>query len=383
MKISVKTAAAALAIIALAVFAWWWQQRAPRASATSAEATAVAGAPGAASRVTVEVGKVERLRLVDDAQAVGTLRSNQAVTLRPEVSGRIQSINFRDGQRVQRGQLLVQLDDTLQQAQVRQAKAQEALQQSQLRRNRELAAQNFVSQNAVEQSAAALEVAQAQSALAQAQLARMRITAPFDGVAGLRQVDVGDYVKDGADLVNIDDLSQIWVDYSLPERYLARIEVGQDVEVILDALADRRFKGRVHALEAQVDADGRALRVRARLDNRDGLLRPGMFARTRTVFGVRNDALVVPEEALVPDGGKQYLIKVVEGPSGNVSQRLEARLGVRVPGRVEILDGLAAGDLVVTAGQARLMREDHMPLRIVDIGAASKPVAGTASAVAP
>ena len=321
----------------------------------------------------VEVGKVVRLRIEDDALAVGTLRSRQGVMLRPEVSGRIARLSFGDGQRVRRGQLLVQLDDILQVAQVRQAEAQAGIARTNLQRNRELVAQNFVSQSVVDQSAAALEVAMAQVALSKAQLERMKILAPFDGVAGIRSVNIGDYVKDGADLVNIEDTSQVWVDFRLPERYLARLKTGQPVEVVLDAMPGRTFKGQVDALDSQLDANGRSLLVRARLANPDGVLRTGMFARTRTLFAVRENALVVPEEALVPQGGKQFLIKVVDGPKGDkVSQRLEASLGVRVPGKVEILAGVAEGDLVVTAGQTRLLRGEALPVRVIDLADAGK-----------
>jgi membrane fusion protein, multidrug efflux system len=362
----------------LGVAAWWWQNRqvpaapagTPSAGAASAPRTAGAGGGAPGGPAAVEVGKVEATTLQDDAQAVGSLRARQGVVLRPEVSGRIAALGFKDGQRVKRGQLLVQLDDTLQQAQLKQAEAQASIARTNLQRNRDLVAQNFVSQSAVDQSAAALEVAAAQVALSQAQLARMRIVSPFDGMAGIRAVDLGDYVKDGADLVKIEDLSQVLVDFRLPERYIARVKPGQAVEVSLDAMPGRRFAGRIDALDSVIDADGRSLLVRARLDNPEGVLKSGLFARTRIVFAQRDNALVVPEEALVPQGGKQYLFKVIDGPNGKVSQRIEARIGLRLPGKVEILEGLHAGDLVVTAGQARLARGDAVPLRVVDIGKA-------------
>jgi membrane fusion protein (multidrug efflux system) len=368
----IHTWVALLGIVALAAAAWWWQKH-PTGSLTGTGVTAAPAdsrsraAPGGDKAVSVEVGMVEVMTLEEDAQAVGSLRSRQGVTLRPEVSGRIVKLAFNDGQRVRAGQLLVQLDDTLQQAQLRQARAQAGIASTNLQRNRELVTQNFISQSAVDQSAAALEVAEAQVALAQAQLSRMQIVAPFDGVAGIRSVNLGDYVKDGADLVNIEDLSQMWVDFRLPERFIARVKPGQVVAVSLDAIAGRQFQGKVDALDAIVDANGRSLLVRARLDNPGGVLKSGLFARTRIVFARRENALVVPEEALVPQGGKQYLIKVIDGPGGRSSQRIEAKLGLRLPGKAEILEGLAAGDKVVTAGQSRLMRDEGLPLRIVDL----------------
>jgi membrane fusion protein (multidrug efflux system) len=321
--------------------------------------------------------------IADDAQAVGSVRARQGVMLRPEVSGRISKIGFRDGQRVKSGQLLVQLDDSLQRAQLQQAEAQASIARTNLQRNRELVAQNFVSASVVDQSAAALQVAEAQVALARAQLERMRILAPFDGAAGISSVSLGDYVKDGADLVSIEDTSSMWVDFRLAERFLPNLRQGQGVEIQLDAMPGRKFAGRIDAIDALLDANGRSLLVRAQLANTGGELRSGMFARTRVVFAVREKALVVPEEALVPQGGKQYLVKVVEGPNGKVSQRLEARVGARLPGKAEILEGLAHGDLVVTAGHARLMRPEPQPVQIVEVGAgraASRPTAGAAPA---
>lgn len=366
-----------LVVVGLAAaggLAWWLQNRAPSGSTAQQPGAALRDAnpeaPGsgaAAGTAAVEIGRVEVMRLEDDTQAVGTLRSRQGVMLKPEVSGRVARLTFADGQRVRKAQLLVQLDDTLQMAQLKQADAQASIARTNLQRNRELVAQNFISQSAVDQSLANLQVAEAQVALAQAQLSRMQIVAPFDGVVGIRSVNVGDYVKDGADLVNIEDTTQVWVDFRLPERYLAQLRPGQQVEVALDAMPGRSFRAQIDALDSQLDANGRSLLVRARLANPDGALRTGMFARTRTLLAVRDSALVVPEEALVPQGGKQYLIKVVDGAQGKVSQRLEARIGVRVPGKVEILNGVAEGDVVVTAGQGRLLRGDGLPVRVVDL----------------
>ncbi|MEI8264123.1 MAG: efflux RND transporter periplasmic adaptor subunit [Betaproteobacteria bacterium] len=380
----------AVAVLGLALIsggAWWYQNKAgtgdakPPAGVDSAAKPGAGGAGpgtggpagprgpgGAGGPPAVEVAKVEVARLEDDSQAVGSLRARQGVVLKPEVSGRIQTLSFGDGQRIQKGQLMVQLDDTLQQAQLKQADASAAIARTNLQRSRELAAQNFVSQSAVDQNAAALEVSQAQVALAQAQLSRMKILAPFDGITGIRSVSVGDYVKDGADLVMIEDVLSLWVDFRLPERYLSRLKPGQSVEVVLDAIPDRKFKAQVDAIDAQLDANGRSVLVRARMPNADGRLRGGMFARVRAVFDVRDKALVVPEEALVPLGNRQVVFKVIDAPGGGkVAQRADVKIGMRVPGRVEILDGVTAGDVLVIAGQARLMRGENLAVRVVDL----------------
>jgi membrane fusion protein (multidrug efflux system) len=380
---------AVLGLVVAGSAAWWWQHRGVSPASVASAGPSGTGAPGArgpagaggpaapggrgpGGPAAVEVASAQAVRLVDEESAVGSLRSRQGVMLRPEVSGRIAAFGFTEGQRVRRGQMLVQLDDTLPRAQLKQAEAQAAIARTQLQRNRDLVAQNFVSQSAVDQSAAALEVAEAQVAVARAQVERMRIVAPFDAVAGLRTVNLGDYVKDGADLVSLEDTSSMWVDFRLPERVLSRLRTGQPVDAEMEALPGRAFKGRIEAVDAQVDANGRSLLVRARLDNGGGVLKPGMFARVRTVFGVREKALVVPEEALVPQGGKQFLILVVDGPEGKVSRRIEARMGLRQPGRVEILEGVRPGDQVVVAGQARLLRGEGLPVKVVEVGRAGQ-----------
>jgi membrane fusion protein (multidrug efflux system) len=322
------------------------------------------------------VARVAKASFVDDTQSLGTLRARRSVVVRPEASGRIQALKFTDGQRVRKGALLVQLDDTLQQAQLQQAEASASIARTNLQRSRELAAQNFVSQSAVDQNAAALEVAMAQVALAQAQVGRMRIMAPFDGITGIRSVNVGDYVKDGAELVVLEDLGALWVDFRLPERYLSRLREGQSVELSLDAMPGKTYQAKVVALDAQLDTNGRALLVRASLANEDGRLRGGMFARVRTVFSTRDQALVVPEEALVPVGDDQVVFKVVDGERGKIARRVSVRIGARLPGKVEIVDGLAEGDVVVVAGQARLVRGNNLPVRVVDL---NRPASGGAA----
>jgi RND family efflux transporter MFP subunit len=233
-------------------------------------------------------------RIQDDAQAVGGLRSRQSVMLQPEVAGRVVKIGFDDGSRVKRGQLLVQLDDVLPRAELSQAQAQLSIARANLQRNQDLVAQNFVAQRVLDESQANLQVAEAQVALAQARLQRMRFVAPFDGTVGLRRINLGEFVKDGANLVNLEDTSALTVGFRLPERYQSRIAVGQTVQVRLDALPGKRFDARVQALDPLLDADGRSIAVRATiLASAGDELRPGMFACVLTVFAVDEAALVI------------------------------------------------------------------------------------------
>jgi membrane fusion protein, multidrug efflux system len=350
--------------------AWWLQNRQAPATAAAAPANAARG-PGAAGTPGVEVTRVKAVRLQDDAQAVGTLRSRQSVTLKPEVSGRVARIAFADGAQVKAGQLLVQLDDTLQRAELSQAQAQLSIARANLKRNQELVAENFVATRVVEESQANLQVAEAQVALATARMQRMRITAPFNGTVGLRSINLGQYVGDGDDLVNLEDTSLLTVDFRLPERYQSSIATDQGVQVQLDALPGKIFEAKVLAVDPLLDANGRSIAVRAVMPRTPGAdLRPGMFARVLIVFSVNDAALVVPEEAMVPQGGKQFVFLLDEQGQGDakklVSRRVEVEPGVRRGAEVEIVKGVSAGDTVVVAGQQRLQR-DGTPVRVVNM----------------
>jgi membrane fusion protein (multidrug efflux system) len=316
----------------------------------------------------VEVAKVERMTLVDETQAVGSLRSRQGVMLRPEVGGRVKQILFSDGQRVRKGQLMVQFEDQLQQAQVAQARAELSIAEANHKRNQELVAQNFISQRSLDESAAALEVSRAKLSLAQATLARLQVLAPFDGITGLKQINVGDYLKDGADMVNVEDIDAVLLDFRLPERFQAKIRAGQKAQLTVDALPGRPFMAIVQAVDPLIEANGRSVGVRGCIDNRQQQLRPGMFARVNAVFGSRDNALVIPEEAIIPQGGRTFVVKVVAGdkPGALVSERVAVKVGLRQPGKVEIVEGLSAGDTVVTAGHQRLQK-DGTAVRVVDL----------------
>lgn len=319
---------------------------------------------GAAGPIAVEVFQVKPSTVQEDLQAVGSLQSNESVILRPEVSGRIAAIGFKDGQVVRKGQMLIALDNSLNAAEVAQMQAEYDLALANLKRSEDLASRKFISSSAQDTAASNAQVAEAKLKLAQARSSKMRIVAPFDGVVGIRSVSLGDYVKDGTDLVNVEDVHILKVDFRLPERNLTQIKVGQGIEVVADALPGERFSGNIDAINPRIDANGRSLEIRARLDNTGGKLRPGMFVRVRVIVGERTNALLVPEEAIVPQGADFYVYKVVEGQA----LRVPVKIGVRREALVEIVEGLKTGDQVVTAGM-RLSR-DGQPVRILQPGAA-------------
>jgi membrane fusion protein (multidrug efflux system) len=366
-----------LAILGISIAsgaAWWWQNKAPDAQAGKTATASTPSGPGPAvgggpARPTsVEVAKVESMTLVDETQAVGSLRSRQGVMLRPEVGGRVKQIFFNDGQRVRKGQLMVQFDDQLPQAQLAQARAELSIAEANHKRNQELVAQNFISQRSLDESSAALEVSRAKLSLAQATLQRLQVLAPFDGITGLKQINVGDYLKDGADMVNVEDIDAMLLDFRLPERFLAKIRAGQKAQLTVDALPGRPFSAIIQAVDPLIDANGRSVGVRGCIDNRQQQLRPGMFARVNAVFGSRENALVIPEEAIIPQGGRTFVVRIIPGdkPEVKVSERVAVKVGLRLPGKVEILEGLSAGDTVVTAGHQRLQK-DGTVVRVVDL----------------
>jgi membrane fusion protein (multidrug efflux system) len=318
-----------------------------------------AASKGGAAPVPVNVLVVSPGRVQEDLQAVGSLQSNESVVLRPEVAGRIAQIAFKDGQAVKRGQLLVALDSTVNAAEVAKARAEWDLARSNQKRADDLASKNFISSSAQEQAASNAQVLEANLKLAEARLSKMRIVAPFDGVVGIRNVSIGDYVKDGADLINIEEVRTLKVDFRLPERYLTQVKVSQIVDVIADALPGKNFRATLEAINPRVDANGRSLEVRARLDNTSGVLRPGMFVRVRVILGERDNALLVPEEAIVPSGEEFFVFRVIERDGQTVAQRVRVRPGVRREAKVEIVEGLASGDRIVTAGM-RLARDGQL-----------------------
>ena len=391
------TLVAAVGIAAASGAAWWYQKPKTASEASNTQtATPAAGAPNAASAPAsgaaggrppaVEVAKVALAQLTDDTQAVGSLRSRRGVVLRPEVSGRITQLNFTDGQRVRKGQLLVQFDAQLPLAQVQQSQAELSIAQANQKRNEELVAQNFISKRSLDESAANLQVAQAKLSLAQATAARLRILAPFDGIVGIRLVNVGDYLKDGADIVNIEDIDAIFVDFRLPERFQTKVKQGQTALLDIDALPGKKYTAQVQAIDPLIDANGRSVGIRGCIDNRQLQLRPGMFARVNAVFGVRDSARVIPEEAIIPQGGKQFVLKLLPGPAGSspttrITKRVEVKVGLRSPGKVEILEGLDVGDTVVTAGQQRVQR-DGSSVTVADVAGGGRPAGAALAASA-
>ncbi|HSC99618.1 MAG TPA: efflux RND transporter periplasmic adaptor subunit [Casimicrobiaceae bacterium] len=359
--------AAALGVVAAAGAGYWFGAQRPPAASPGATSTGGPAASGAVAKApaqagpatTVEAAKVATQPMPQTITAVGSLRSDESVTVRPEVAGRISAILFKEGQHVAKGMTLIRLDPAINAAEVQQARANLKLAQSKYDRAVELSQRNFISGQAKDEAENNLRVAEASVALVEARLAKTEIKAPFSGMIGLRVVSVGDYVKEGADVVNLESIDPLKVDFRVPEIYLQQVQVGQTLTITLDALPGKTYDGRVLAVNPLVDAGGRSVVIRAIVRNQDTSLRPGMFARVRLITRDEKQALVIPEQAIVPQGDEQYVYRVVDGKV----TRVKVEIGQRRDSKVEILKGLEASDVVVTAGQLKL--RDGMAVTIL------------------
>lgn len=318
--------------------------------AKAQEKPASGGRRGGGGPAAVEVAKVRSARTTNDIRAIGSLQSDESVVLAPEISGRISSIAFEEGQPVKTGDVLVKLDDALIQAEVADARARFTLADANAERARALARTGVVAGRGKDEAIANLETAQAAVALAETRLGKLELKAPFDGVAGLRSVSVGAFITAGTSIVNLEKIDQLKVDFKVPEIYLSDVAVGQEIDLSVDAIADRTFKGKIYAINPLVDVNGRALELRARLANDGMALRPGLFARI-TIKGLQERSVViVPEAAIVPRGDQAFVFIIEQGKAVEKA----VKLGVRRGAEVEIVEGLAADVTVVVAGQQKI-----------------------------
>ena len=354
-------------------------QTSPTRGAGAVAAAGGAPAKGAGGGGTpVELGKPEKLIWQKSVLAVGSLRSDESVMVRAEQSGRITALNFTEGQPVRAGQVLVQLDDSVARAELEQARANQKLGKAKFDRAVELKQRNFISGQAQDEAENVMRVADATVSLGVAKLAKLTIKAPFSGTIGLRTASTGDYVKDGQDIVNLEKTDPIKVDFKVPEIFQSKIKVGQPLSVALDALPAQAFTGKVVAVNPQLDTAGRAVVLRAQMDNRSGVLKPGMFARVRLTLADTGEAVVVPEQSVAMQGEDQIMFKVIDGRA----MRTKVEVGQRRDGKVEIIEGISGGDTIVIAGWQRL--RDGAAVRSAGGGGGGAPVgaAGADKAVA-
>lgn len=341
------------------------------AALTGLQAVAVKGEPAARAGgarqgrgpTPVETAPAVASRLSDDISAIGTLLADESVAIAPETSGRVAKILFEDGAAVSAGTPLFQLDTDLATSELVEAQARLRLAEANYSRNQKLRKSGNVAESAYEEALSARDVARAAVESAEVRLAKLTIAAPFSGTLGFRAISEGAYVTAGTPLVQLDKVERLQASFSVPELKQAAAAAATQVELVADALPGERFTATVSALNPVIDVNGRALQVRAELDNRDMRLRPGLLVRV-TVRGPARDAVMVPEAAIV-QRGQGALVYALDGKK---VREVRVSLGKRLDGEVEVREGLSAGDMVVTAGNARL--SDGAEVEVVSTAAA-------------
>ncbi|MCG3115810.1 MAG: efflux RND transporter periplasmic adaptor subunit [Candidatus Manganitrophus sp. SA1] len=320
--------------------------------------TAPAGPPAMpveAARVQTGTGRLE-------VTAVGSLEANESTVIRSEIAGRITAIRFKEGERATKGSVLLTINSEEFEAQLNQIKAVVALNKMNFERAKQLRPEGLIAERAYDEAESRLKESEASLSLAQVRLDKSILRAPFSGQLGLRQVSPGDFVQPGQAIVNLEDTDSIKVDFRVPEIYLNRIEDGQSLQVGVDVYPNRLFEGKIYAIDSRIDNATRTVLVRARVPNPAGALRPGMFARVTLLLGERENAVFVPEQAVVPMGGDKFVYRVVDGKA----VLTKVRLGLRKEGRVEVVEGIGPEETVITAGQMKLF--DGAP--VMTVGAA-------------
>ncbi|MEO7773392.1 MAG: efflux RND transporter periplasmic adaptor subunit [Steroidobacteraceae bacterium] len=323
---------------------------------TPTVATTATGRGGSRPTVVV-VQTVEPKVLVDATEALGTAKANEAVDITAKLTNRVEALHIREGQFVNRGDILVEFDATEVRANLAAAEATARDSQSLFERGTLLYQSKALSESDQTQLEAKMLNAKSLVGAAQARLNDTVIRAPFSGRLGLRNVSVGSLVTPGQIITTLDDISIIKLDFSLPESYLATVKVGQEVKAS-SPYSDEVFLGRVSSIATRIDPVSRSIIVRALIENKTGRLKPGMFMSVSLQRSSSN-ALLVPEQALVPEADRQHVFVVASGKA----HKVEVKLGQRELGLVEIRQGLQAGDVVVVEGNDRLREGDSVTVK--------------------
>lgn len=308
----------------------------------------------------VEAASVRTENLIVEINAIGSLIAAESVTLRPEIPGLIDTINFKEGDSVEKGVVLVTLEAAEYRARLDQSSANLKIRQLSFDRVKRLLEKNLTSQQQYDQEVALLDEARAARTVDDQRLRKTVLRAPFNGTLGLRLVSPGEFVKDGDDLVEITDISSLKLDFQVPEVHLTELRIGQTVNIETDAYPGESFVGEVYVIAPRLETASRSVLLRARVENNDRRLRPGMFGRVKLNVAEKKNALMIPEEALWPVGNQQYVYRVLDG----AVHMTPITIGYRRRAVVEVTSGLTATDAVVTAGQMKI--RDGAPVTIIN-----------------
>jgi len=309
--------------------------------------TSPRGGWGAAAKVVTV--QVELRPMVDEIEALGTARANESIEIQPRIASLIDHVEFAEGQVVRKGDLLVELENREIVAGLAVAEASLSESRSIYERSKSLASSQAISASNLEQLLAQVKVDEAQVAAARARLANTRILAPFAGRVGLRRVSPGSFVNTSTVITTLDDVSQIKLDFSVPETFLTVVREGMNIVAHSLVYPDREFLGNVKSVDTRLDPISRSVQVRALIPNTDGVLKPGMFL-TVDLQRDRGDVLVAPEQSIVPEGTRQFVYVVKDGKA----EKRPVILGRRIPGFVTIEEGLQPGEEIVTEGTHKI-----------------------------
>ena len=314
--------------------------------------------------VPVFVTTVERVDFVDEIEALGTLRANENVNLTSTVTERITAISFEDNQRVRQGDVLVEMDISEELAQLAEEQSRLNEAQSQLNRLRPLAARGAASQSILDQQKREYDIARARIKAIKSRMDERRVIAPFDGVAGIRNISAGALAQPGTLLLTLDDDSVMKLDFSIPEVFLATLAPGIAIEARSSAFPDEVFTGAISSIDSRVDPGTRSVMARARLQNRQRLLKAGMLMRVQLNNNPRK-SLTVPEEAIITLG-RQHAVMVIENNAELTVHRQIVEIGARRKGETEIISGLQEGQQIVTHGALRLRNGAVVQVKAVE-----------------
>ena len=332
------------------------------AACKKANSAAGGGPGGGGFAMPVEVAAAIRDTVVDAIAATGQIEAIQSIELRPEVSGRITDILVREGQEVADGTPLFKVDDAELKAQVAQAEAERQLARQALERTKQLIAQNASSTSDLEQAEAKSRGADANYDLLKTRLDRTMVRAPFAGVIGRRLVSIGTYVSPQTPLITLQSVNPQHASFDVPERYADRLRRGQLVSFQVAALPGKNFSGEVVFVDPVVSLPGRTILIKARVPNNEHQLQAGMFIEARLATNIRPNAVVVPEDALLPMEGATFIWVIKQGKA----DRRQVSVGVRTAGWAEIQGGVEAGDSVVVGGGERLFPTAPVMARLVE-----------------
>lgn len=337
---------AAVALLAgAAVIVSGCKKPAPAGQAASSAASA------AAMAVQVVAIEAKEERIVESVSLIGSIAPNEMVEVKAETDGTVATIGFKEGERVEKGQLLVGLDEAKSKANLSEGEANLKLAKTSFERTKQLLADRLISQQDFDQAFASFSVKEASVDRLTREWKDTRVYAPFSGIAGARQISPGQVISRNTTLTWVVDLDTVKVEVKVPERYLSQVNPGKPLEFSVAAFPDKKFTGDVYFVSPQLDESTRTALVKARIDNRDHQLKGGMFANLELTLEVRAKALVIPEPAIINNADATFVFSI--DTSTNAVMK-PVKVGERMAGKAEILSGFSAGELVVVEGVQKL-----------------------------